>query len=54
MQRRTELARVDDEEKQRKVKTAREYILKKNVAISSKYVEQQLYDISLTPTDVRF
>ncbi|KZP03728.1 hypothetical protein FIBSPDRAFT_904798 [Athelia psychrophila] len=37
MQRRTELARVDDEEKQRRVKTARDYILKKNLAISSKY-----------------
>lgn len=54
MQRRTELARVDDEEKQRRVKTARDYILKKNLAISSKYVEQQLQDISLTPTDVGF
>ncbi|KZP02363.1 hypothetical protein FIBSPDRAFT_905925, partial [Athelia psychrophila] len=54
MQRRTELARLDDEEKQRRVKTARDYILKKNLAISSKYVEQQLQDISLTPTDNAF
>ena len=52
MQRRTDLARVDDEEKRRKVNKARNYIYNKNLAISSKQVEKELKDTSLTPTDV--
>lgn len=49
---RSELARVDDAAQRRKVEKARNYILRKNLAVSSKKVEEELKDISLTPTDV--
>lgn len=52
MQRRLDLVRVDNAENQRKVQVARNLILNKNHAISSKEVEAQLKDWSLTPTAV--
>lgn len=52
MKRRLDLARVDDENKQKKVQAARKLILTKNHAIGSEAVEGQLKATSLTPTDV--
>ncbi|KAF7967740.1 hypothetical protein HWV62_33264 [Athelia sp. TMB] len=51
---RSERARVDDLVQRRKVEKARNYIFKKHLAISSKKVEDELKEISLTPTDNAF
>ncbi|KAF7970284.1 hypothetical protein HWV62_24482 [Athelia sp. TMB] len=42
--------RVDDENNRKKIQTARDYILKENHAVSSKHVEAELKEYSLTPT----
>lgn len=52
MKRRVVLMRVDDEQNQKKIQTARSLILVKNHAISSEAVEAQLKGASLTPTAV--
>jgi hypothetical protein len=44
--------RVDDENRRRKVDTAREIIYKKNYAVDSDAVEALLYEQSLVPTSV--
>lgn len=54
MRRRSELAQVDDKAQRHKVEKACYQILHNNLAVLSKKVEDQLKDISLTPTDVSF
>lgn len=52
MERRTQLARVDDDAYRQTIKAARNLILKHHHAIDSKEVEELLKAHSTTPTDV--
>jgi hypothetical protein len=52
MKQRKTLARVDDETRQHKVKTAREIIYQKNYAVDSKAVKAVLNPQSLASTSV--
>lgn len=46
------LARVDNEDRKRKVQTARRIIYEKNYAVNSEAVEKLLKEESLVPTSV--
>jgi len=52
MKQRDTLARVDDEDRRRKVTIAREIIYEKNYAVNNDNVEALLREQSLVPTSV--
>jgi hypothetical protein len=52
MNQRKTLSRVDDEDRRRKVETARDIIYKKNYAVDGSPVETILKEQSLVPTSV--
>lgn len=52
MKQRLSLARVDNEDRKRKVQTARHIIYEKNYAVNSEAVEKLLKEESLVPTSV--
>jgi hypothetical protein len=52
MKERKSLARVDDENRRRKVELAREIIYDKNYAVDNESVQMLLQEQSLTPTSV--
>lgn len=52
MKQRLSLARVDNEDRKRKVQTARRIIYEKNYAVNSEAVEKLLKEESLVPTSV--